>query len=66
MRTWSVSAFFPEVRPAHEAQQSCSVAACDMPAAAQRALDELLRRECIKGKHISVVKLTIVAAGKEK
>lgn len=66
MRTWSVSAFFPEVRPAHEAQQSCSVEACDIPEAARRALDELLGREYIKGKHISVVRLAIVAAGKDK
>lgn len=66
MRTWSVSAFFPEVRPAHQAQQSCFVDACDIPAAARRALDQILGLEAVRGRHISVVKVTIVAASKDK
>jgi hypothetical protein len=66
MRTWSVSAFLPDVRPAHQAQQSCIVEACDMPAAARRGLAEILALEAIKGKRVSVVKLTIVAADKGK
>ena len=67
MRDWSVSAHFPEVRPAHlAAYQSCVVKASDIKVAAGRGLAEILSRQEMKGKHISVVKLSIVVASKEK
>jgi hypothetical protein len=66
MRAWNVSAFFPEVRPAHLAQQSCTVDASDMAVAARRGLEFIFEAAAIKGKRISVAKLTIVAASKEK
>lgn len=66
MRPWSVSAFFPEVKPAHEATQSCTVEAASMGIAARLALSEISQREAIKGRHLTVAKLSIVLAGKEK
>jgi hypothetical protein len=66
VRNWNVSAFFPEVKPAHEAQQSCTVSACRLTTAAQRGLEDLLSRAALKGKHISTARVTIVAAGKEQ
>ncbi len=66
MRIWSVSAFFPEVKPAHEATQSCTVTASSMAIAANFGLKEFFEREAIKHKHITIVKLSIVAAGEEK
>jgi len=65
MRLWSISAFFPEVKPAHLAQQSCVVPASGIEVAARRGLECLLDLEGIKGKHINIVKLSIVAAGKD-
>lgn len=66
MRAWSISAFFPEVKPAHEAMQSCTVQANRISTAAQRGLDEVLSRDAIKHRHITIVKLSIISAGKEK
>lgn len=60
MKTWRVDAFFPEVKPAHVSQQGCTVPASNAPVAANRGLAELLTRDGIKGKHIGVVKLTLV------
>lgn len=65
MRDWSISAFFPQVKPAHLAQRSCTVHACKMTTAALRGLEKLLSSEELHGKHISIVKLSIVAAGKD-
>lgn len=66
MRTWGVCARFPEVKPAHKSEQSCNVDAPDVATAAQRALETIYDREEIRGKHITIVNLTIVAAGREK
>jgi hypothetical protein len=61
-----VSAFFPEVKPAHLANQGVKVEACRMTTAAYRGLEELLARDGVKGKHVTIAKLTIVAFGREK
>jgi hypothetical protein len=66
VRTWSISAFFPEVMPAHLAHQSCTVVASDVSVAANRGLKRLIGFEPLKGKHISTVRMTIIAASKEK
>lgn len=66
MKIWNVSAFFPEVKPAHQAQQSATVEASDIPCAARRGLEEVLALPAISGKHISMVKLTIVVASKKE
>lgn len=66
MRNWSVSAFFPEVKPAHIAQLSTTVAATSIRVAAHRGLARILDLEAMKGKHVSIVKLTIIAVGKDK
>ena len=66
MRAWSVSAFFPEVKPAHEAMQSCTVNAGKIHVAMHRGLRQILGRDAIKRKHISIMKLSIVEAGKQK
>jgi hypothetical protein len=61
-----VSAFFPEVKPAHLANQGCSIEACRLTTAAYRGLEEIFNRDGIKGKHITIAKVTVVAFGREK
>jgi len=59
MRSFSISAYFPEVKPAHAAFQSCISKASEMDVAASRGLAELRARPNVKGKRISEVRLTI-------
>lgn len=66
MRTWNITAFFPEVKPAHLAHQSCTVPASEIATAARRGLKRLVEFEPLKGKHISIARLTVVAASKER
>lgn len=66
MRDWSISAFFPEVKPAHQAQQSSIVKAETWAEAVVAGVKAVCGAEALKGKHISIVKLSVVAAGKEK
>jgi hypothetical protein len=66
VRAWSVSAFFPEVKPAHQAQQSCTVEASSLARASRIGIEQILKLDALKGRRISVARLTIVAAGKEK
>lgn len=68
VKEYSVSAFFPEVKPAHLADQACRVQANNICLAAKRALHELRKRDGIKGKRITTVKLTIrvIGNGKER
>ena len=54
-----MSAFF-------QAQQSATVEASDLPCAARRGLEQILGLPVIAGKHISVVKMTVVAASKKE
>ena len=58
MKSFSVSAFFPEVK-AHLAFQSCIAKASDMNVAVSRAVLEIRDRPGIKGKRISEVRLTV-------
>jgi hypothetical protein len=59
MKRFSVSAFFPEVKPAHEAFQSCSFDASNMGHAVHRALLDIRARPALKGKRITEVRLTV-------
>jgi hypothetical protein len=66
MRKWSVSAFFPEVKPEHAATQSCSAEASTIPRAIAIAMIEILQRDAIKGRHIAAIQISVVAIGKHK
>ena len=58
MKSFSVSAFFPEVK-AHLAYQSCVARAAEMSTAVSRGLDELRARPGVAGKRITEVRLTV-------
>lgn len=64
MRSWNLSAFFPEVKPAHTAQRGEVVEASSLPCAARRGIEVMLASEALKGKRITIAKVTIVAVGK--
>jgi len=59
MKSFDVTAFFPQVTPAHQAYQACSVDAPDLALAARRALRAIKKREGIRGKHLREVHLKI-------
>lgn len=59
MKSFSISAFFPEVKPAHSAFQECRMSGSDLGVAAVRALHEIRARDALKGKRITEVRLTI-------
>lgn len=59
MRSFSITAYFPEVKPAHAAFQSCVSKASEMNVAVSRGLAELRTRPNVAGKHIREVRLTI-------
>ena len=59
MKSFSISAFFPEVKPAHAAFQHCVAKASEMDIAAARGLRELRERPGIKGKRITEVNLKV-------
>jgi hypothetical protein len=63
MKVFTVTAFFPEVKPAHSAWQTVTVPAGDLAVAATRALHAIRRRPGVAGKRISVVQLTIRDSG---
>jgi hypothetical protein len=58
MKAFSVTAFFPEVK-AHLAYQSATKEAAEMETAVARALQEIRKRDGIKGKQVSEVRLTV-------
>jgi hypothetical protein len=62
MKSYSVTAFFPEVKPAHRAEQHCVVQANNMALAAKRGLQQL-RKEAAAGKRVTTVRLTIRVIG---
>lgn len=64
MKHWNVSAFFPEVKPAHQAFQSCTAYGGRASIAVSRALDEMFSLPGIKGRHITEVRLTVKEIGK--
>lgn len=59
MKSFLVTTFFPEVKPAHAAWQVCEVKAGNIGLAAARALRLIRARESIRGKRISNVQVTI-------
>ena len=63
MKSFTVVAFFSEVKPAHCAWQTITVSAGDFTVAATRALHEIRERPEVKGKRISEVQLTIKESG---
>jgi hypothetical protein len=63
MKLFTVTAFFPEVKPAHCAWQTITIEASDIAPVATRALRELRARPGVSGKHVSEVRLTIKEAG---
>lgn len=69
MKSFIVTAFFPEVKPAHCAWQTITVPASDLGVAARLAIHQVRSRPGVAGKHISEVRLTIkeaVAASRSK
>ena len=59
MRSFSIDAFYPEVKPAHLAFQSCVAKADDMRTAVARGIGVLRSRPGVKGKRIREVRLTV-------
>lgn len=59
MKSFSISAYFPEVRPAHAAFQHCVASGDEMRTAICRGLRELRERPGIKGKRITEVNLKV-------
>jgi hypothetical protein len=62
MKSFTVAAFFPEVKPAHCAWQTVTVNASDFGVALKLAMQELRSRPGVAGKHVSEARLTIKAA----
>jgi len=63
MKSFTVTAFFPEVKPAHCAWQTITVSAGEFAVAAGRALHEIRSRPGIAGKRIGELRLTIKESG---
>ena len=57
MKFFSVYAFFPEIRPAHRAWESCTVKASTLSAAVSRGLRTIRPR--LKGKRITEARITV-------
>jgi hypothetical protein len=58
MKAFSITAFFPEAK-AHLAYQSTTSEAAEMETAVARGLQEMRKRDGIKGKQLSEVRLTV-------
>jgi hypothetical protein len=63
MKSFIITAFFPEVKPAHEAWQTVVTTASDINVATARGIRALRSRPGVAGKHVSEVQLTIKEAG---
>jgi hypothetical protein len=59
MNDYSVSAFMPEVKPAHVSEQSCVVRASSLGTAARLGFQTIRERDELRGKRITTVALTI-------
>ncbi len=68
MNDWSVTAFFPELRPAHLAEQSVTVRASSLGTAARVGLDVIRERDEMKGKRLTTARITVrlIAAAKAR
>ncbi len=60
MRSFSISAFFPEVKPAHAAFQSYVSKASEMDIAVSRGVADLRARPGVKGKRITELRRRIL------
>lgn len=58
MKSFIVTAYFPEVKPAHAAWQTITVTAFDFTVAATRGLQKIRLLPGLTGKHIREVRLT--------
>ena len=58
VKAFSITAFFPEAK-AHIAYQSTTSEAAEMEKAISRGLQEIRKRDGIKGKQLSEVRLTV-------
>ena len=65
MKSFSISAYFPEVKPAHAAFQHCVGKASEMDTAVARGLRELRDRPGIKGKRITEVNIKVKEINRE-
>lgn len=65
MKSFIVTAYFPEVKPAHAAWQTITVTAFDFTVAATRALQKMRLLPGVAGKHITEVRITIKQSGTE-
>jgi hypothetical protein len=59
VKSFTVTAFFPEVKPAHNAWWTVTVTASDFTVAATRGLRKIRSYPGISGKHITEVRLTV-------
>ncbi len=59
MKSFAVEAYFPEVKPAHCAFHSVVVRVSGMSVAARVAIEEIRRRPEMRGKRVTIAKLTI-------
>jgi len=62
MKSFIVTAFFPEVKPAHAAWQTVVATASDITVATARGMREIRSRPGVAGKRVSEVRLTIKEA----
>ena len=60
LRSFSISAFFPEVKPAHAAFQSYVSKASEMDIAVSRGVADLRARPGVKGKRITELRRCIM------
>ena len=58
-KPYSVEVFFPELKPAHAADQRVSVNASSLGVAAARGLAEIRKREEVKGKRIRTARILV-------
>jgi hypothetical protein len=63
MKDWSITAYFPEVRPAHLAEQACVVRASSLGTAARVGLDVIRDRDEMRGKRITTARITVRMIG---
>jgi hypothetical protein len=63
MKSFVITAFFPEVKPAHAAWQTVTTTASDINVATARGMRALRSRPGVAGKKVSEVRLTIKETG---
>jgi hypothetical protein len=66
MKTFEVTAFFPKMVPAHRAYHSATATATGFAPAARRGLEDILKRDGVKGHHFGEIHLKIKELGSQK